>query len=90
MSITGMSIQVQRQISSPNGRQKHERNMETDTDIFQLFGMIGGCHLRRFCGIISAKFAEKDNVIHPQLQELAALRTMYVHEAQRRGEFLAV
>ena len=32
MSITGMLVQMQRRISSPNGRQKHERNMETDTD----------------------------------------------------------
>ena len=34
--MTGMLIQMQRQILSPNGRQKHERNMETDTDKFQL------------------------------------------------------
>jgi len=27
---------MRRRISSPNGRQKHERNMETDTDIFNL------------------------------------------------------
>ena len=32
MSMTGMHIQMRRRISSPNGRQKHERNMETDTD----------------------------------------------------------
>ena len=32
MNITGMLTQPQRQISSPNGRQKHERNTETDTD----------------------------------------------------------
>ena len=36
MSMTGMHIQMRRRISSPNGRQKHERNMETDTDIFNL------------------------------------------------------
>ena len=36
MSMTGMHIQMRRRISSPNGRQKHERNMETDTDIFIL------------------------------------------------------
>ena len=36
MNITEMLIQMQRPISSPNGRQKHERNMETDTDIFNL------------------------------------------------------
>ena len=34
--MTGMHIQMRRRISSPNGRQKHERNMETDTDIFNL------------------------------------------------------
>ena len=34
MNITEMLIQMQRPISSPNGRQKHERNMETDTDKF--------------------------------------------------------
>ena len=39
-------------------------------------GLIGGIHLRRLRVLISAEFAEKDNVIHPQLQELAALRTM--------------
>ena len=27
-----MPIQMQRQSLSPNGQQKHERNMETDTD----------------------------------------------------------
>ena len=32
MNMTGMPIQMQRQISSRNGRQNHERNMETDTD----------------------------------------------------------
>lgn len=32
MNTTGMLIQMQRQISSPNARQKHERNIETDTD----------------------------------------------------------
>ena len=36
MSMTGMHIQMRRRISSPNGRQKHERNMETDTDKFNL------------------------------------------------------
>ena len=34
MNITEMLIHMQRPISSPNGRQKHERNMETDTDKF--------------------------------------------------------
>jgi catechol 2,3-dioxygenase-like lactoylglutathione lyase family enzyme len=33
MSMTGMLIPMQRQISSPNGRQKHERNTETDTEM---------------------------------------------------------
>ena len=31
-TLTGMLIQPQRQISYPNGRQKHERNMVTDTE----------------------------------------------------------
>jgi len=30
--ITGMLIQMQRPVSSPNGRPKHERNMDIDTD----------------------------------------------------------
>ena len=34
--MTGMHIQMRRRISSPNGRQKHERNMEPDTDKFNL------------------------------------------------------
>jgi hypothetical protein len=32
MNITGMLIRQERQILSLNGQQKHERNMETDTD----------------------------------------------------------
>ena len=32
ISITGMLIQMQRQISSQNGRQRHERNMEINTN----------------------------------------------------------
>lgn len=41
MNITRMFIQMQRHISFPNGRQKLERNMETDTadtDIYLLSG----------------------------------------------------
>ena len=34
MNITGTHIQMQKQISSPNGQQKHERNMKTDTKKF--------------------------------------------------------
>jgi hypothetical protein len=41
-----MLIQMQRQISSPDGRQKHERNMETDTDKFP-FGAFN-------CSVISS------------------------------------
>ncbi len=32
MSMTGMLIPMQRPISSSNGRLKHGKNMETDTD----------------------------------------------------------
>ena len=39
MNITGMLIQMQRQISSPDGQKKHERNTETDTDEFQFAEM---------------------------------------------------
>jgi hypothetical protein len=35
LAITVMLIQMQKPITSPNGRQKHERNMETDTNKFQ-------------------------------------------------------
>jgi catechol 2,3-dioxygenase-like lactoylglutathione lyase family enzyme len=41
MNTTGTPIPMQRRNSSPNGRQKHERNTETDIDIFRLFGRIG-------------------------------------------------
>ena len=36
MNMTEMAIQTQRQISSLNGRLKHERNMETDTNNFSV------------------------------------------------------
>lgn len=42
MNITEMLIQMQRQILSLNRLQKPKRNIETDTNNFLLFGMVGG------------------------------------------------
>lgn len=39
MNITGMLIQMPRQISSPNGRLKHERDVETDIDEIQFISI---------------------------------------------------